>query len=443
MKIKEKFQAAIIILALVAIGASRAAAQQPTVQARVVQPVAVTGNLIDPARAIDNQLNTRATSGTSDYRGMNITLDIGGEQNIIGAIQDHGRWPPNYPGAYRVEVGAEASGPWLQTFEGPGNRGESKAIFEAVRGRFVRITATATNGGGPDWTIAELKAIIDPGAKARRIPVPDTRPPGDTKPPSTGKAIKDLALAFDKNPNTRATSGTPDYEGMSFTFDLGGEYEISRVVQIHGAWPEDYPAKYQVEVSRQRDESRFREVWQGRGERGRSVAEFQPIATRYIRITALQRRDNTHWWSIAELRTNRDEAPVDDDDKADERQVRSITGKGLSNLTAAIDQDPNTRAISTGTDYAGSSVVLDLGGSYTIKKVVQVHEPNDRDFPGRYTIEVSEDGRNWRMAFEGQGEEGRSRATFEPVRARYVRITATASRDRRHPWSFSKIRVLG
>jgi hypothetical protein len=58
-------------------------------------------------------------------------------------------------------------------------------------------------------------------------------------------------------------------------------------------------------------------------------------------------------------------------------------------------------------------------------------------------VEVSEDGQRWREVFEGQGESGRSRAVFTPVRTRFVRITATASRGAATPWAISKVRVSG
>ncbi|MFY9573526.1 MAG: discoidin domain-containing protein [Blastocatellia bacterium] len=414
-----------------------------TLQARVVRPVSVLGNLIDVTKANDERDTTRANAGTANYAGMNIMLDLGGDQNIIGVIQDHGRWPTYYPGSYKVEVAESEGGPWLKTFEGPGERGENKARFEAVRGRFIRITATDNHGGANDWSIAELKAIIDPGAKPRRIP--DRDPGTPPQPPANTNAMRDLALAFDKNPNTRATAGSPDYAGATFTFDLGGEYELSRVVQVHGQWVDDYPGEYKVEVSRDRNESRFREVWRGRGERERSVAQFAPVLTRFVRLTALRSRDRSHGWSIAELRTNRDQDPVDRDEEDGlvARQIRGVTTDGISNASAVGDGNNTTRATTGKANYAGTWIAVDLGGSYTVARVVQIHEPDDRDFPGRYRIEVSDDSRRWVPVWQGEGQRGRSVASFNPVRARFLRITATANHDLQHFWSIYKLKIRG
>lgn len=438
-----------ISICAVLLVAASALAQQPTVQARSVQPTALSGDLIDVMRANDNQVNTRATSGKADYSGMSVTLDLGGEQNVIGVHQDHGRWPLHYAGAYRVEVAASTGGPWFKTFEGPGKRGDSKALFEAVRARFIRVTATATGGGAEDWSIAELRGYIDPGARARAIPAPATGDRdiavGEPRPDRPGRELRNSALATDRKNDTRAASETANYTGMSLTFDLGGEFELSRVVQNHGQWPEDFPREYKVEVSRQRDEGKFREVWRGRGERGRSVARFPEVTTRYVRITALGNRDREHWWSIAELRTNRDPDVVerDEDDSRLDRDIRNVTAQGFTDPRAAIDDNEMTRATTRTTTYAGSWIQADLGGSYTVSRVTQFHEPNERDFPGRFLIEVSQDGSRWQKVWEGEGERSRTGSTFAPVRTRYVRITALNNRNNQNWWSIHTLKIKG
>lgn len=419
-------------------------AQTQSLQLRESKPVSVTGDLIDIALANDGNERTRAHAGKADYPGQSVILDMGGEQNIVGVIQDHGPWSNDYPGTYRVDVGLTQNGPWLRGFEGPGKRGESRSIFEPIRGRFIRITATGTHGLGKDWSLAEFRVGVDPGTKARTIPT-DTGGHNPTDPIVPRAGLKNFALALDKKPNTRATTETADYAGTSFTHDLGGEYEISRVVQVHGQWAEEYPAEYKVEVSRRKDENAFREVWRGRGEPGRSVASFDPVATRYIRVTALRPRNRNTPWSIAELRTNRDpdDVETDDDDKRLDRPIRKATAQGFSNINLAIDDDPATRASTGRANYIGDFILLDLSGSYPVSKVTLIHDPDDRDFPARYKVEVSEDGNRWRQVWEGEGQNGRSRATFEPVRARFIRITATDDRNNRRPWTVSKIRVGG
>ncbi|HKG22777.1 MAG TPA: discoidin domain-containing protein, partial [Blastocatellia bacterium] len=159
-----------VALAIAALaGAAGLNAQTQTLQLREARPVAVTGDLVDMASANDGNEKTRAYAGKADYPGLSVTLDMGGDQNIVGVIQDHGPWSNDYPGTYRVDVGLTPNGPWLKAFEGPGKRGESRSIFDAVRGRYIRITATGTHGLGKDWTLAEFRVGVDPGAKPRVI----------------------------------------------------------------------------------------------------------------------------------------------------------------------------------------------------------------------------------------------------------------------------------
>jgi hypothetical protein len=167
--------------------------------------------------------------------------------------------------------------------------------------------------------------------------------------------------------------------------------------------------------------------------------------TRYVKITALKERNRPSWWSIAELRTNRDEdvVEVDPGDTRVERVIRAINAQGLAPINAVTDETQSTFATSRGLDYVGNWVLADLGGSYTVSRVAQVHIPNDQNYPGRYRIEVSENGRSWQGVWEGEGEAGRSIATFAPVRTRFVRLTALATRRTRTPWSISRLRIAG
>ncbi|MEW6128505.1 MAG: discoidin domain-containing protein [Acidobacteriota bacterium] len=415
---------------------------QQTYQSAPIRPQAVTGELLDLSATLDNRPDTRAHSGNPNYIGMSFTIDLGSIQPVIGVSQDHGRYPTHFPGAYKVEV-AETPDNWFLAWQGEGQRGESKAVFEAVRARYIRVTATALNKTyNQEWSIAELRGGIDPGQKPKTIP-PKRAP--EPAPVETVKELENKNLAFDNKLDTFATSRTADYRGRIFNVDLGGEYEISRVVQIHGTRANDYPGEYKIEVSDSRNENKYREVFRGRGETARSVARFTPVITRFIRITALRNLDNQHFWSIAELRTNRDEDVVDrdDDDGLMNRQIRNLTGRGFSNLNALLDENNRTAATTRTTDYLGSFIQADLGGSYTIAKVVQVHEPDNKNFAGRYLVEISMDGNQWQRVFEGVGTGTRSVATFTPVRARYIRLTATDDKNNRREWTVYKLRIRG
>jgi hypothetical protein len=436
----------IFALAILFTGNTGASAQQ-TVQSRAVLPASVSGELLDLRATYDDRKDTRAHTERKNYVGMSFTIDLGNEQNVIGVSQDHGHWPTHAPGAYRVDVAVNASGPWMKAWEGEGQRGESKAKFPAILARYIRVTATAVNELYKDeWSVAELRGGIDPGQKPRTIPASSPKPPNENPgplPPAVTKLLPSPAMALDGKENTFSSSGTPDYEGMYYLLDLGGEYELSRVIQVHGSKAEDFPAEYKIEVSKERNESKFREVFRGNGQANRSVARFEPVLTRYVKITALRNRNRASWWSIAELRTNRDKDVVDRDeeDGLAFRTIRNLTAQGISNINAVMDDNNTTRATTGGPNYVGNWVQVDLGGSYTVSRLIQVHDPEARDFAARYKVEVSQDGNRWQIVFEGAGERGRSTADFNAVRARYLRITATGSTNR--PWSLYKLLVKG
>ena len=169
------------------------------------------------------------------------------------------------------------------------------------------------------------------------------------------------------------------------------------------------------------------------------------MSARFVRITALRGRDRFHWWSIAEIRTNRDTDVADDDenDRLTPREIRRINAQGVSNASAIIDGRNTTRATTNNVNYAGSWIEVDLGEIYTVSRVVQVHEPDESDYPGRYRIEVSNDGNRWSGVFQGQGDRSRSAATFNPVRTRFIRITAISNHDLQHWWSIYRLKIRG
>ena len=87
------------------------------------------------------------------------------------------------------------------------------------------------------------------------------------------------------------------------------------------------------------------------------------------------------------------------------------------NLT---DGDPGTRWSSG--DGREGVVTVDLGAS---KKIGAVKILWEVAFAKTYEIEVSVDAKDWRKVFAGEGRQGETLAGFEPVSARYIRVTGT------------------
>jgi hypothetical protein len=63
-------------------------------------------------------------------------------------------------------------------------------------------------------------------------------------------------------------------------------------------------------------------------------------------------------------------------------------------------------------------------------------------FPRAYQVQVSSDGSTWSPPVaQGEGSGRTTAITFAPVRARFVRITQTATLDNAAPWSIERLRL--
>ena len=70
--------------------------------------------------------------------------------------------------------------------------------------------------------------------------------------------------------------------------------------------------------------------------------------------------------------------------------------------------------------------------------------PTVATFPRAYEVHVSLDGQKWGLPIaSGKGASGSTTIVFEPVRARYVRITQTATDETAPAWTVARLQVYG
>ena len=62
-------------------------------------------------------------------------------------------------------------------------------------------------------------------------------------------------------------------------------------------------------------------------------------------------------------------------------------------------------------------------------------------YPREYKVEVSTNGTAWTPVAEGQGTPGSTTISFAPIRAKYVRITQTATAENASVWSMQRLRL--
>jgi hypothetical protein len=68
--------------------------------------------------------------------------------------------------------------------------------------------------------------------------------------------------------------------------------------------------------------------------------------------------------------------------------------------------------------------------------------PPDSGYPRGYAVEVSSDGASWTRVATGQGEGSRTVISFTPTRARFMRLTQTATVNNAPPWSITDLQLF-
>ncbi|HPC17404.1 MAG TPA: HEAT repeat domain-containing protein [Candidatus Hydrogenedentes bacterium] len=106
--------------------------------------------------------------------------------------------------------------------------------------------------------------------------------------------------AFDGKPDTRWHSGAAQKPDMSYTLDLGAEYEVSKITLDCSASAGDYPRGYKVFVSN--DKSNWGDVVaEGKGAGPVTEIAFTPKTGQHIHIVQTG-SDEKNVWSINELK---------------------------------------------------------------------------------------------------------------------------------------------
>ncbi|MCK5941474.1 MAG: discoidin domain-containing protein [Planctomycetes bacterium] len=137
------------------------------------------------------------------------------------------------------------------------------------------------------WTLAELKPF-DPvlAGRARWQLTAD-------------RNAADLHHCVDGDPATRWTTRQTQRPGQWLVIELPEAVEIAEIALATEASPGDFPQRYEVRTSRD-GETWSEPIASGEGSRDDPRIHFQPVTTRWLKITQLGSKPNL-WWSIHEL----------------------------------------------------------------------------------------------------------------------------------------------
>jgi glucosylceramidase len=106
---------------------------------------------------------------------------------------------------------------------------------------------------------------------------------------------------------------------------------------------------------------------------------------------------------------------------------------------AAVDADGSTRWSSGTAQEPGQHLQADLGRSQTFRRVAIDSGANTGDYARGWELSASTDGTTWRMLARGAGTGQLTNVDVRPTRARYLRVTSTASSG--SWWSIADLRI--
>jgi O-glycosyl hydrolase len=241
---------------------------------------------------LDGDTGTRYTSGTGQYDGMWVQVDMGAQKTFNKVELDPGSSIDDYARSADVFVSSNGTD-WTKvaSISGAGNPTQV-ATFPTQTARYLKVVETGSAGSW--WSIAELNVYNDPTVDTALDRTGWTATASDESPwPNDA-----LGHMLDGDLGSRYTSGTGQYDGMWVQVDMTAQKTFSKVVLDSGSSIDDYARGADVFVSS--DGSTWTKV-------ASIVADGQPIQTatfpsqtaRYLKVVETGSAGN--WWSIAEL----------------------------------------------------------------------------------------------------------------------------------------------
>lgn len=122
----------------------------------------------------------------------------------------------------------------------------------------------------------------------------------------------------------------------------------------------------------------------------------------------------------------------------------SLTGATASAVPAAdaalaFDADGSTVWQSKAAQAAGQYVQVDLGTAKQFRRIAIDSGGNAGDYAQGWQVSTSFDGTTWRPLASGMGTGQLTNVDVKPTRARYIRISSTATSD--HWWTLADVRL--
>jgi type 1 glutamine amidotransferase/HEAT repeat protein len=245
--------------------------------------------------------------------------------------------------------------------------------------------------------------------------------------------------AFDRNRDTRWTTGMPMEPGQWFAVDLGFEDEIREISLDAGDTGNDYPRGYEVYVS-QDGEDWGDPVTRGEGTGIRMRIELPGTPARFVRIVQTGTSDGSYW-SICEIQINGRPVPPSGAPLPRDNWKVSASHNGAE-AGNAIDGDLGTRWATGAYQAPGQSYTIDLGATCTVERVVMDAGSSTGDYPRGYEVYVADTDGEWGAPVaKGQGSLVTDVGIY-PVDGRYIQVRQTGTVANLW-WSIHELTVYG
>ncbi|MDQ6422704.1 discoidin domain-containing protein [Paenibacillus sp. LHD-117] len=375
-----------------------------------------------------NAGNTLDGSGTSYWdtganqaSGQWLQVNLGAPTLFNRLYVDAAGRPGDYPRGYQIQASDDGT-TWRDIASGASTSANTVVRTTPQVAQYVRINQTGTASNW--WSVAEFNLFNDPVLNNG----------GFTATASSTGSGSSAANALDGNVNTRWTSGTAQTGGQTFTINLGGNKEVSRILIDAGpASAGDYARGYEVWGL---TDGVWTKYASGAGASRFIHAEFW-WSYWMTEIRIVQTGSSSSWWSIADV-------------SVFSGGSLERSGWTLSASSSAAGTSPgNVRDGNAGTVWStgaaqtsGQWFQVDLGAKITFNQIVLDTAKNtgyEQDYPRGYTVQVSQNGTAWTTVASGQGLRKATPINFPAVGARYIRINQTGSAG--NWWSIGELSI--
>ena len=238
---------------------------------------------------------------------------------------------------------------------------------------------------------------------------------------------------LDGNPDTRYSSGTGQYNGLSFTVDMGQTETFNNMVIDSGSGSNDYARNEDVFVSA--DGTNWTKVTSVTGTGPLQQVTFPTQTARYIKVVCTG--NEGYWWSVAEF--NVSNITADADYRADWTTTATDVSPWGDVPGNMLDGNPDTRYSSGTGQYDGLSFTVDMGQTETFNKIVIDSGSGSNDYARNEDVFVSPDGTNWTKVTSVTGTGPLQQVTFRAQTARYIKVVCTGNEG--YWWSVAEFNV--